>query len=138
MSGFRVNAVLLPDGSEPAELFVDATGLVAGTRVIDAETLPGEFVLPGLVDAHTHVTVDFTGLGAQGERLVRANLEGHLAAGELLVRDAGAMPGVPVEDMARLPRVIKSGMILAPDGPYASFMRTPRTQSITRRMSPWS
>jgi hypothetical protein len=50
MSWF-VQAVPLPDGDRPVDLWVDRGGCLVREPVAGAEQLPGHYVVPGLVDA---------------------------------------------------------------------------------------
>jgi imidazolonepropionase-like amidohydrolase len=89
-----------------------ADGHLVSGPLDDAADLPGEFVAPGLVDAHAHLTFEARerlGLPRGSEELIAAHLLQHRRAGELTVRDAGSLPGVA------LPRgVIGCGPFLAP------------------------
>src|SRR3954454_3735752 len=78
-------------------------------------TTPG-----GLVDAHAHLSFDpheVFGLPRGSRELIAAGLRAHRAAGELVVRDVGALPNLIVagdDDVT----VIPSGPFLAPPGHY--------------------
>ncbi|MCC7241924.1 MAG: hypothetical protein IT180_08365 [Acidobacteria bacterium] len=51
-TSWHVRAVSLPDGDEPADLWI-VDGRLTGQPVAGARELPGGWVLPGgLVDAH--------------------------------------------------------------------------------------
>ena len=52
-----VQAVPLPDGDRPVDLWVDSAGCLNGEPVPGAEQLPGRYVVSGLVDAHAHPAV---------------------------------------------------------------------------------
>jgi cytosine/adenosine deaminase-related metal-dependent hydrolase len=54
---WSVRAVPLPDGDRLADLWVDAAGCLVTEPLADAERLPGRYVAPGLVDAHSHPAV---------------------------------------------------------------------------------
>ncbi len=97
----------------------------------DEEKLPGRFALPGLVDAHCHLTVDadeqgpfLTGSAEAEDRL------GQLAqAGVSAVRDVGGRREVTLR-LAREPRedrpiVLAAGRFLAPKGRYFPRMHDP-------------
>jgi imidazolonepropionase-like amidohydrolase len=118
---WHVHASRLPAGGEASDLWVDAAGRLSSGPVAGAEDLPGRFVLPGLVDAHAHLTLDMSGTGLRrgSRQLVDANLVAHLRVGVLLVRDAGAVPGARVGgDRAGRPAVVAAGRWLAPAGGY--------------------
>ncbi len=70
------------------------------------------FVVPGLVDVHSHL-----GLGPQGTLSLDAAAGHALAdrdAGVLLVRDAGSPLDVsPLQDRPELPRMLRSGRHIA-------------------------
>jgi imidazolonepropionase-like amidohydrolase len=114
-----IDGVGLDDG-EPLELaigngvFVDRVGAF-GTR------LPGRFVLAGLVDAHVHLAMDFSGAnrGPGDPDLVAENLRAQLHAGVIVARDVGAPVGVRVGgDHDDGPFVLAAGRFLAPDHGY--------------------
>ncbi|MGH2596434.1 MAG: amidohydrolase family protein [Actinomycetota bacterium] len=128
MSGnvFHVVATPLPGGSAPRDLWI-ADGRITFSPVDRAEELvpAGGFVLPGLVDAHSHPSLDFSGRGlAVGSpALVAANLADHLRAGELLVREIGAVVGRwAVPEGTEMPRIQRAGRILAPAERYFDIL----------------
>jgi imidazolonepropionase-like amidohydrolase len=98
-----------------------------------APTGEGWFVLPGLVDAHTHL-VSSPSLGVRGytearqtdpDELVRRillHLAAHRDGGVLAVRDAGAPTGIVVDMMKELdpalPHLQAAGCFIAPPGRY--------------------
>jgi imidazolonepropionase-like amidohydrolase len=117
---WHLHAVLLPCGADPVDLWV-AGGRLTAEPQDGAETLPGGWVLPGLVDAHAHLSIDIarTGLERGSPGLVDANLRAHLEAGVLLVRDVGAVPGATLpEGGGAGPRLLRAGRFLAPPGRY--------------------
>jgi imidazolonepropionase-like amidohydrolase len=74
----------------------------------------------GLVDAHAHLSFephDVFKLPRGSRELIAAGLRAHRAAGELVVRDAGALPGVEVAGDDEV-TVIACGPFLAPPGHY--------------------
>jgi imidazolonepropionase-like amidohydrolase len=105
----HVRGVLLP-GREPVELWTDH-GRISCRPVTDARTIAeAGFVLPGLVDVHTHPGAPGPGQPLD-EAVLRADLLAHRDAGVTAVRVAGApsrLPGWVAEDPA-LPRVISAG-----------------------------
>jgi imidazolonepropionase-like amidohydrolase len=96
-----------------------AGGVIRDAPVAEAADLDG-WVLPGLVDAHVHLS--FEAHGARGpERgspeLIALQLGDHAPAGVLAVRDAGALPGVRLPATAAgQARILASGPFLAPPG----------------------
>jgi imidazolonepropionase-like amidohydrolase len=82
---------------------------------------PAGWVLPGMVDAHAHLTLDFAGTGLRegSEELIAANLERQARAGVLAVRDVGAVPGAAIGRRGPgEPHVQVAGRFLAPAGRY--------------------
>ncbi len=77
----------------------------------DVTTVPG-WVLPGLVDAHSHI-----GLDADGETdavTAEAQAVADRAAGALLLRDAGSPADTRwVQDREDLPRLVRAGQHIA-------------------------
>jgi imidazolonepropionase-like amidohydrolase len=99
----------LPEG-EPAELWTD-DGRIRFRPVAGAQTLAADgFILPGLVDAHTH-----PGAPAPGQPLdevvLREDLVAHRDAGVTALRAMGASARLPgwVAGAPDLPRVIGGG-----------------------------
>jgi len=89
-AAYRFEGVCLPDGHDVA-WWVEG-GLLRDTPVDAAERLPGRYVLPGLVDAHCHLTLlpgDVGPLPA-GPDDVAANVEALRRTGVLALRDTGA------------------------------------------------
>ncbi len=115
MDAWRVSGTVLPDGDE-ADWWVRG-GVLVAEPVDGAEPLPGRYVLPGLVDAHAHLTLDMsaTGLPVASDDLVAANLAAHRAAGVLLVRDIGRVRDEPLAVGAGEPEVQQAGRFLAPE-----------------------
>ncbi len=93
MTAWRVRASLLPDG-----VLVDAGITERGQWTLrpapGAQELPGRFVLPGLVDAHCHLSVGLTENGpvALAPEAAAASLRNAHAAGITAIRDTGS-PG---------------------------------------------
>lgn len=65
MAGWRVEGVFLPGGRTGAG-GIDERGHWTAEPPDGSEPLPGRFVLPGLVDAHCHLTVGSGTDGAWG------------------------------------------------------------------------
>ena len=115
MSAHRLDATLLP-GGERRTLYL-ANGRVSFEPRGDAAELApaGGYVLPGLVDAHTHADFPQESL-PPGARpgFVRANLRQFSACGVLMLRDLGASSRT-LEELSRgagEPRVIPAGEAL--------------------------
>jgi len=120
MDAWRVRAVVLPDGDAAEDWWIEG-GVLRRSGPRDAEQLPGRFVLPGLVDAHTHVSLEFAGGGAEIVDAVPDALATHLAAGVLAVRDVGAPVGVDVDrgtGRPDRPDVLGGSHYIAPPGRF--------------------
>ena len=110
---WRLPETLLPDGEERA-LWV-RHGRLTTDPIRQAAPLPGRFALPGLVDAHAHVTViDEEPAGALGG--VRNLLEMR-NQGVLLVRDVGSPQSatLDIDPHPELPTLIAAGRWHAPE-----------------------
>jgi len=124
---YRVCATFLPDGDQHRDLWV-RDRRITFEPIDDAEDLVprGRFVIPGLVDCHVHLTLDFaqSGLPPGSPELVDANLRGHLATGTFILRDMGAVSDATqrLSDEGR-PRVHYAGRLLAPPGRYFGVQR---------------
>lgn len=119
MSGpgrWQLPPVLLPDGEERPLWISD--GRFTETPVPRAPVLPGRFALPGLVDAHAHVTlVDRQPAdAAAGAR----NLLSLRDQGVLLVRDVGSPQSatLDLETQHELPTLLAAGRWHAPEGRF--------------------
>ncbi len=127
MTAYHLRATLLPYGDQPADLWI-REGRITFEAVDGVEELatPGGFVLPGLVDCHVHLTLDFaeSGLAPGSAQLVEANLRGHLVSGTLSVRDMGAVSDATLHlAVGTRPRVHHAGRLLAPAGRYFGIQR---------------
>ncbi len=95
------------------------------------ETLPGHYALPGLVDAHCHLTVDVDDLGPflGDEALAHGRLRDSARAGVTIVRDVGGRHDVTLplgrQLTAGWPRVFAAGRFFAPAGRYFPRMFQP-------------
>ena len=106
MGGWYVNAVGLPAG-KPVEFWTE-NDRISFQPVAGAEALTtGGYVLPGLVDAHTHPGAQ-TPRGPLDEILLRKDLEAHGKAGVTALRVAGAPRRLPAwaARASDLPRVV--------------------------------
>ena len=119
MTALHVNGRILPSGEVRDVFIVD--GRFTFAPQADARTInSGGYLVPGLVDAHAHLTLSSPDSGAEPRAAARASARAHLRAGVLVVREPGgpdhASQGIgPAED---LPRVQTGGRFLAPFGGY--------------------
>jgi imidazolonepropionase-like amidohydrolase len=123
---WRLPTIVLPDGGED-QLWI-SKGRLTRRPVDGAEPLPGRYVLPGLVDAHAHLTLapgEHGPLSAGREHRDRL-LATWRAAGVLLLRDAGGNADLTLE-LARDPGsgVLAAGRFLASDGYYFPDLHEP-------------
>ncbi len=125
MTDYHIRATLIAESDRPRDVWV-RDGRITFQPVDGAEDLATRgFLLPGLVDCHAHVALDFT----EQQRpwtpeLIEENLRAHLASGTLLVRDPGSPDGSSVAfqgERPGLPRVHAAGRFLAPEGRYLPF-----------------
>jgi imidazolonepropionase-like amidohydrolase len=117
VSVLRVRGYALP-GGEPADLYADGdrwtTDPVAG-----ADLVAEGWLLPGLVDAHTHPGAEKPGQ-ALDDGLLRDDLRAHAAAGVTMIRSpglAGDPPGWFGAD-PDLPRATHAGPWIAQHGQF--------------------
>ena len=125
-TNWTLTATAVPDGG-PISLHV-TDGVLQDRPAVGADVLPGRYVLAGLVDAHVHLALDFSGGGLPpgDPELLRRNLEAHLHAGVLLARDVGAPTGVHTGgDHDDGPLVLAAGRFLAPSGGYLPGLYEP-------------
>jgi imidazolonepropionase-like amidohydrolase len=142
MTTWRVRGVGLPDGVE-VDAGVGADGTWTEHPPPDAEPLPGRYVLPGLVDAHCHLSIGRApeggpvGLDLAG---ARANLERARLAGVTGIRDTGSPGSVSLGLLAEPEggpgagapgagapgsRLVVAGRFLAPAGQYFPALHDP-------------
>lgn len=122
---WHVRAVHLPDGDRPEDWWV-TNGQLVDHPIASAVDLPGGYVLPGLVDAHTHLTLDFNNSGLRGDALVNFNLKQQMKAGVLVLRDMGTAPGSRLDPaLFNGLHVIKPSQLLAPAGRYHNWLAKP-------------
>lgn len=126
-AAWHVRAVRLPNGRDPEDWWI-VDGRLTDEPVPGARELPGGWVLPGLADAHAHLSIDFNGTGhpATSPLLIEANMRAQLHSGVLALRDAGLVPGARhLGGPARGPRVIAAGGMHAPGGRFHAGLYTP-------------
>ena len=124
---WHIRAVRLPDGERPEDWWI-VDGRLHDRPVPGARDLPGGWMLPGLVDAHAHLSMDFNraGLRPGSDALIAANLQAQLRGGVLVVRDAGVVPGARIDSQPLdAPRVVWSGRMLAPAGRFLPGLHEP-------------
>jgi imidazolonepropionase-like amidohydrolase len=126
MTSWRVRGVRLPDGTD-LDAGVTGSGLWTSSPPGDAEPLPGRYVLPGLVDAHCHLSIA-TGPDGMPVPLdvssARANLDAARAGGVTGVRDTGS-PGSVTLALAPDGGLLPCGRFLAPAGQYFPALHKP-------------
>jgi hypothetical protein len=124
-----MRASLLPDG-ELVDAGITEHGQWTLHPPAGAEELPGRFILPGLVDAHCHLSVGQTESGgpvALEPEAAAANLRNAHAAGITAIRDTGS-PGsltlrlLTTDEGAGLQAC---GRFLAPEGRYYPGLHVP-------------
>lgn len=119
---WQLPALVLPDGEERPLWISD--GLLTATPIPRAPVLPGRFALPGLVDAHAHITIasgEPADAAAGARSLLRLRDQG-----VLLVRDVGSPQSatLDLETHPELPTLLAAGRWHAPEGRfYAKYHR---------------
>jgi hypothetical protein len=110
--------IKLPFGTEPMDLWmVDGKITYSNPGSTSGKPTMG-YIVPGLVDCHTHITVDTgqKGLPTGSWELVDANRKDHLHSGVLLLRDMGLFEAEPPQltSIEGLPSVIPASRYIAP------------------------
>jgi Amidohydrolase family len=133
----HVHGVRVPDGA-PVDWWVE-DGRLSDAPVAGAVDVPGGWVAEGgLADAHVHLSFEphaVFGLPRGSRELIAAGLRAHRDAGELVVRDCGALPGVGPDDLAGPAAdhpsdgggmvVVGCGPLIAPAGGFISALHDP-------------
>jgi hypothetical protein len=109
---WRLPSIVLPEGDEE-QLWV-AAGRVTSKPIDGADPLPGRFTLPGLVDAHAHLSVVHS--EPADVATAAASLTAIRDGGVLLVRDVGSPRSVTLDlrPAADDPVLLAAGRFLAP------------------------
>lgn len=117
MAVLRIRGYALPDG-DPVDLYADGDRWT-DDPVAGAETVAEGWILPGLVDAHTHPGAESPGKPLD-EGLLRRDLESHVAAGVTMIRSPG-LAGDPPDWFGRdedVPRAVHAGPWIAQHGQF--------------------
>ncbi len=117
MTVLRVRGRALPTG-EYVDLYADGDSWTTDP-VVAAELAGDGWLLPGLVDAHTHPGAEAPGT-AFDEDLLRADMREHAAAGVTLIRSPG-LAGQPPDWFGAdpdLPRAVHAGPWFAQEGQF--------------------
>ena len=104
---------------ERVDLWVSDGRFVPGP-LEGASTHSGGFAVPGLVDAHAHLSLASPLANGSEAEQVRASARAHLDAGVLAIREPGG-PSRVSSGIGRdedLPTVVTAGQFLAPPGRY--------------------
>ncbi|MEA2221380.1 MAG: hypothetical protein QOJ35_4006 [Solirubrobacteraceae bacterium] len=108
----------------------DDPGAAAGDPDPRAYGLPGSFAVAGLVDAHLHLTMDFTDAApSPGPERVAHNVRALQRAGVLAARDAGRPRWAPEPHDEDAARYAGADVFLAPAGGFHPAMYEPVERS---------
>ncbi|QII06620.1 amidohydrolase family protein [Rhodococcoides fascians A25f] len=108
----RVRGRVLPEGSE-VDLWIDH-GLFSAEPIANADFVhDGGWILPGLVDAHCHVGIEYGGGHTDLSGSIR-QAQTERGVGALLLRDAGSPVDTrELDERDDLPRIIRAGRHIA-------------------------
>ncbi|MET8154479.1 amidohydrolase family protein [Actinoplanes sp. NPDC049668] len=114
----HVRGTVLPDG-EVRDLWL-VGDRVTFEPVADAETISdGGFVVPGLVDAHCHLGIQYGAKPIESLDQARELAHTDRDAGVLALRDAGSpYPYPELDDEPGIPRLVRAGRHVAPTRRY--------------------
>ena len=128
MGAWHIHAVRLPDGDAVEDAWLSPEGW-SDRPIPDADDLPGGFSLPGLVDAHSHVSFHD---GRDGplpldREGAEANLDRWARDGVAVIRDAGGDPNVVLRlpRAAGRPHLVAAGRHLAHTGYFFEAVLDP-------------
>jgi hypothetical protein len=113
----RIRGVALPDGSA-VDLYADGDRWTTDP-VANAELVAEGWLLPGLVDCHTHPGAEAPGQPLD-EAVLREDLRQHVAAGVTMIRAPG-LAGDPPTWFGRdqdVPRAVHAGPWIAQHGQF--------------------
>ena len=144
MSVLRVRGRALPDG-EPLDLYADGDRWT--TDPVDGAELVAEgWLLPGLVDAHTHPGAASPG-DPLDEQLLRKDLRRHVASGVTMIRSPG-LAGDPPGWFGRdedVPRAVHAGPWIAQHGQFfdgwarrADYAELPALAAVQAERTGWA
>jgi len=144
MPVLHVRGVALPSG-DPVDLYADGDRWTTDS-VPRAELVAEGWLLPGLVDAHTHPGAEAPGKPLE-ESVLRADMHEHLAAGVTMIRAPGLAADPPGwfghED--DLPRALHAGPWIAQAGQFfdgwgqrADHAELPRVAAAQAARSGWA
>jgi imidazolonepropionase-like amidohydrolase len=117
MPVLRVRGVALP-GGDPVDLYADGDQWTTDS-VAHADLVAEGWLLPGLVDAHTHPGAETPGKPPE-ESVLRDDLREHVAAGVTMIRAPG-LAADPPDWFGRdeeLPRAVHAGPWIAQHGQF--------------------
>jgi imidazolonepropionase-like amidohydrolase len=120
---YRLRGVVLPE-EEEREVFVDSGDIVEGPSAAAESIVDGGWLVPGLVDVHTHPGTESPGDRFEPTRF-RAHARAHADAGVLALRCPGLAARLsPDLRDDRLPVLVTAGRWLAaPGGFFAGWAR---------------
>lgn len=122
---WHLRATLLPDGTQPVDLWIRDGRLTFVPQPDAVELAPaGGFLAPGLVDAHTHLHFVDRPEAPTGPSVITANRRRHLQAGTLLLRDLGATADdvLQIAENDGLPPVQAAGQSLLVEERFPFFV----------------
>ena len=114
----RARGIVLPEREERS-LWIDGGVFREGPAAGGDTVVDGGWLVPGLVDVHTHPGAERPG-DPFDESLLRQHLADHASAGVLLIRAPGSAARIPgwAHDADGLPRVRSAGPWLATPGRF--------------------